>query len=192
MSALGIGALVVGGLWLALLTMVAILLVRQVGLLTLRLDQSDQEAAMDGISVESPIPGAVVPLLPSAGSQLSFLIVLEATCGPCRTVVEDLHGAVIDAPVAVVIGGEPTAAAAMAGHLPASMQVAVGEPADVAITALDLKTSPFLFTFAQDRVAVKDTIRSAEHLVNLITTRNDAARARTNGSHLEVIHAGRA
>ena len=66
MSALAVAVLVLVCVWLGILTLVAVLLVRQVGLLTVRLSAAGQALAVenDGPEVGSNIPEDVTSVLP--------------------------------------------------------------------------------------------------------------------------------
>ena len=65
MSALAIAALVLVCLWLGVLTLVVVLLVRQIGLLTVRLSVSGQVSSLDddGPEVGSAVPEHVASVL---------------------------------------------------------------------------------------------------------------------------------
>ena len=84
MSALAIAALVLVCIWLGVLTLVVVLLVRQVGLLTVRLSTAAQTISLDDDRPEvgSGLPEDVAELMPE--DEPAYLGIISAGCDPCR------------------------------------------------------------------------------------------------------------
>jgi len=166
MSGLEIAALAVVAVWLVVATAVVMLLVRQVGLLTLRADRAAEGPRLDGISVGSAVPEPVAELLPAGGVRTNVLV-LGATCGPCRQLVDDLATAQLTGITLALVEGEPVSGEAVASRLPESVVTVVGPAADTAMKAFDLQTTPFLFIVENGVVVGKDVLRGASHLLSL-------------------------
>ncbi|HEX5973564.1 MAG TPA: hypothetical protein VFY57_00265, partial [Rubrobacteraceae bacterium] len=82
MSALAVTALVLVCVWLGALTLVAVLLVRQIGLLTVRLNVASQTLSLDdGPEVGSDVPEEVASVLPGRDER-SYLLLVSAGCQP--------------------------------------------------------------------------------------------------------------
>lgn len=185
MSAFGIVALAAAGVWLAAASVAVLALLRQVALLTLRLDRMEQGPALDGISLGTPAPPAVAATLPPSGR--AHVLVLSATCGPCRELADELLSAPGGDPLVALIGGEKAAAAAIGQRLPSSIQVVLDPEASAAIDSLDLRTSPFLFRFEDGRVVDKASVRNAAHFVAVVEQAGEE-RAAPEPRPLEVTH----
>jgi hypothetical protein len=166
MTGLELAAVVAVAVWLVVATVVMILLVRQVGLLTLRADRADEGPRLDGISVGRDVPEAVSALLPGVRDRANVLI-LGATCGPCRELVDNLAPARITATTVAVIEGDEAAAEGVASRLPSGIRRVTGARAAAAMKALDLQTTPFLFLVDDGVVVGKDVVRSADHYLTL-------------------------
>lgn len=98
MSALGTTALILAAIWMGILTVVAVLLVRQVAILMVRLERAGTNTAnlpnydpmSEGPDVGSQLPPGVARALPELASGTSHIVLLSATCGPCRDIAEGL------------------------------------------------------------------------------------------------------
>ena len=72
MSGLAIAALTLVCVWLAVLTLAVVLLVRQIGLLTVRLSLANQAISLeeeDGLAAGEPIPEEVLAAVPELGGE---------------------------------------------------------------------------------------------------------------------------
>jgi len=92
MSSLTIAALVLVCAWLGVLTFVVMLLVRQVGLLTVRVTMATQAMSLDddGPDIGSSLPEDVAELMPER--ERAYLLLISAGCEPCRELVAELDG----------------------------------------------------------------------------------------------------
>src|SRR3989337_654595 len=73
--------------WLLLVTLVVLALVRQVGLLTVRIDRGLPRFApdQDGPEIGAPVPTDVLAVLPQLGALgRRQVLLLSAACAPCR------------------------------------------------------------------------------------------------------------
>lgn len=188
MSAFGITALVLAALWLAAASLAILVLIRQVALLTLRLDRIEEGPALDGISVGSLVPETVMAALTASNAEQLHVLVLSATCGPCRELADELAKDPPTQSVIALIGGEREPAAAIGERLPGQVRVVLDPEASQVIDSLDLKTSPFLFTFEGGKVTDKASVRNGAHLLALLDRPTVGERQRQPS--LEVTHAG--
>jgi hypothetical protein len=170
-SSLETVALVLVAAWLALISVLVLLLVRQVGLITVRLDRARSAGApvADGLAVGEHLPPEVTDRLPDTVAQTrGYLLVLGAVCQPCRQLLDDLRDARFDAPVHAVVSGSTEHADAVMELVPDTMQ-AVTEPAATAIVhALEIESTPFVFEVKEGQITAKAMVRGAEHLLAFI------------------------
>jgi len=169
MSPLELTAVVVVAAWLAAVTLVTLLLVRQVGLVTVRLDRDLQGAAPveDGLEVGDPVPEPVRAWLDGRGGP-QFILILGAVCGPCRELAADLEDRSVGSPVLAIISGNPSSARTLQEALPAAIPSMLDPTAHAAVRALAISTTPFVFEVRGGRIAAKAALRGAEHLERFI------------------------
>lgn len=181
MSGLGVLALVVASAWLAVLSVLNALLVRQVALLTARVDP---DYALDGLAIGRRLPRALADLLPDGSGSV---LVLGAGCGPCRELALGLPGTVGPHPVLALIEGDETAAVALAEVLPGDFKVLVGEAANRAYVDLELQTTPFLVTAERREIVHKVVPRGPNHFLSMLANVNET---RSPALRVEVSNAG--
>jgi hypothetical protein len=165
-------ALSVLAVWLGVLTLVMLLVIRQVGMLTVQLAVPRVSLDSDGLEVGSPLPEAVVAKIPQIATARAYLIHISATCTPCRTLVEDLSARPLssDAPLVVLLSGAAELADGLAAQLPADIRV-IRDPDATEIThALQLRSTPFIIAVEERKVHEKAYLHSAQHLAELVTT----------------------
>jgi len=144
-------------LWLAVLSVLSLLLVRQVGILTARQVQlgivSEQESHLvkDSFSVadDGPTEGSMVSetamvLLPELAMSNSTVLFFSSSCVPCRELASKLghHQKEIAGSVALVSGPDELAQA-IANLLPKNFRV-VGDPVATKVAGLlNIHSAPF-------------------------------------------------
>ena len=143
MSALEIAALVLVCAWLGILTFVVMLLVRQVGLLTVRLSTAAQTMSLDddGPEVGSSLPEDVAEVMPDG--ERAYLLLISAGCDPCRELVADLDGHRFEQNIVALVPGRQEQAAELAALLPSGMKVVLDPEATELTESLDLESTPF-------------------------------------------------
>jgi hypothetical protein len=168
MSTLEVAAVVAASAWLAVLSLVAILVVRQTALLTLRADRAEGGASLDGLPLGRALPQAAARAVGDA-SETTHALILSANCSPCRELADAIAD-VADLPprVVAIVSGERNLAEALASRLPAAMPVFFDPIASEAIDSLNLSTTPFAFTFAEGRVANKVGLRGGQHFLTFL------------------------
>jgi hypothetical protein len=175
MSGIGVAAILVTGAWLGVLTLVVVLLVRQIGLLTVRLDLAgpSYEPEHDGPEVGSPIPEAVTSVLPRLRDGRAHLVLLSATCSPCRELAAELQGERLpDAQnVIALVPGREELADGVVAMLPPGV-TAVRDPEATAIAkSLQIQSVPFALQVEDGIVAGRATIpylRTAADLARFV------------------------
>lgn len=157
MSGLEITALILVNAWLAVLTVVIVLLVRQIGLITVRLSLTGEAFSLDngGPEIGSRIPDEVASILPELDERRTYLLLLSATCESCRGVAEDLGGHRIDSTVVALIPGRPEVAEGIADSLPPGIRPIL-DPEAVEISGyLDIQSTPFAICIEDRNVSKK-------------------------------------
>ena len=143
MSALAIAALVLVCAWLGVLTFVVMLLVRQVGLLTVRLSMATQAMSLDddGPEIGSSLPEDVAEVMPEG--ERAYLLLISAGCDPCRELVAELDGHRFEQKVVALVPGRQEQAAELAALLPPGIRVVLDPEATQLAESLDLESTPF-------------------------------------------------
>jgi hypothetical protein len=147
MSALAIAALVLVCIWLGVLTLVVVLLVRQIGLLTVRLSVASQAFSLDndGPEVGSSLPEEVTSVVPELMEERSYLLLISSSCTPCRELVSDLQGEqrFEEQKIVALVPGHEDQAREMAALLPSGIRVVLDPDAARVAGAIDLESTPF-------------------------------------------------
>jgi hypothetical protein len=184
MSALAIVALVLVCVWLGLLTFVVVLLVRQVGLLTVRLSMATQAISLDddGPEVGSTLPEDVAEVVPDG--ERAYLLLISASCEPCRELVVELDGHQFEQSVVALVPGRQEQASELAALLPPGMRVVVDPEATQLAESLDLESTPFAIEVEGGTVTSKvHLFGGASALLEFV----ESAGARAeNGSFVEI------
>jgi hypothetical protein len=143
MSALAIVALVLVCAWLGVLTFVVMLLVRQVGLLTVRLSMATQAISLDddGPAIGSSLPEDVAEVMPE--DEAAYLLLISAGCDPCRELVVELDGHGFEQSIVALVPGRQEQSRELAALLPPSIRVVFDPEATELAESLDLESTPF-------------------------------------------------
>jgi hypothetical protein len=109
--------------WLAVLTFVLLLVVRQVGLMTVRLSIAAPHtpADQDGPDLGASLPGTVTSMIGINGGG-STLVFLSGTCSTCRSLAAEMSRTGVDEDTIVLIGGRPKTAQVVGELLPESLK----------------------------------------------------------------------
>ena len=173
MSGLETAALVAAAIWMGVLSLVVVLLVRQVGLLTVRLDREREEEApvMEGIPLGEALPPDVAAALPAMNGTPTYLLLLGGRCPPCQQLALGLQDESPEQPLVAVISGDE-GGDAIAELLEPHAQV-IREPRASAIAdGLGVATTPFALEVVGGEVVGKAVVRGTEHLMSFM--RNDS------------------
>ncbi|CAN5189382.1 hypothetical protein BH18ACT10_BH18ACT10_03400 [soil metagenome] len=144
MGALAVAALVLVCIWLGVLTLVVVLLVRQVGLLTVRLSMTSQAISLDddGPEIGSSLPEDVASVMPKEDP--AYLLLVSAGCDPCRELVAELDGRRFEQSIVALVPGREEQASEIAALLPSDMRVVLDPEATDLAESLDLESTPFV------------------------------------------------
>jgi hypothetical protein len=157
MSALAIAALVLVCIWLGALTLVVVLLVRQIGLLTVRLSVAGQALSVDndGPEVGSSIPEDVASVLPDLEEERAYLLLISAGCTPCRELVADLGERPFEQDIVALVPGDEGQAGELASLLPSGIRAVLDPEASGVAEALRLESTPFVLEVERGTVTRK-------------------------------------
>jgi hypothetical protein len=170
MSGIGIAALSLVALWLGLLTLVAILSVRQMALLTaeISLNASGFSVLTDGPEVGRPIPDLLGATLAESGLAKAHVVLLSANCVPCRELVVGLKTRRLPNNIVALVTGRETVAGSFVELMPKVMRVVRDPLAQQLALALQIKSTPFAVSVAEGAVTRKRYLRSAADFVALV------------------------
>jgi hypothetical protein len=174
MNGLVIVALILACTWLGILTLVVVLLVRQVTLLTVRLSGLNQQPTLDndGLEVGSNVPEDVTTQLPELEGERAYLLLVSATCTPCRELVDDLSGHYLEQTVTALVPGREEAAEEFARLLPSCGIRPVLDPEAARLAqVLKIQSTPFVMEVERGVITRKaylynggsDLIKFLEH-----------------------------
>ncbi len=155
MSALAIAALVLVCIWLGVLTLVVVLLVRQIGLLTVRLSVAGEATSLDddGLEVGSSVPEDVAAVLPD--QEHAYLLLISSTCTPCWELVTNLGEHHFEQKIVALVPGREEQANELAALLPSGMRVVLDPEATRLAGALQLESTPFALEIERGTVTRK-------------------------------------
>lgn len=182
MSALGVTALALVGAWLGMLTLLLILAIRQIGLLTVRLDpprpqpgsQSLHEVVNDGLKIGMEVPAEVTTAVPECVSGHAYLLLISSICTPCRELVVELQRRRFTPadPMVALVPGRPEAADGVIAMLPTGIR-AIRDPAAgvLAQEHLRLRSTPFALLIEDGVLVGKAFLHTVDDLVRFINAR---------------------
>jgi hypothetical protein len=180
MSALAIAALVLVCIWLGVLTLVVVLLVRQIGLLTVRLSVADRALSVDndGPEVGSRVPEDVALLNPE--EERAYLLLISAGCTPCRELVADLGDRRFEQNIVALVPGSEEQASELATLLPPGIRAVLDPEATSLAESLKIQSTPFALEVERGTVTRKAYLyEGASDLIGFVESGN--ARAETKG-----------
>jgi hypothetical protein len=180
MNGLETAALVLVALWLGSLTLLVVLVIRQVALLTERVDRPGAIHVMeDGPALGSRAPDEVLASLPRMDTGVTHLLLLSASCTPCRQLAEDLRGKALpqNGTTIALVPGRKERADDIAGLLPGEIQVIRDPDATELAHVLALQRVPAAITVERGIVIAKaPPLSSASELLGFL----DRPAARSN------------
>jgi hypothetical protein len=180
MSALAIAAIVLVCAWLGVLTFVVMLLVRQVGLLTVRVTMATQAMSLDddGPDIGSSLPEDVAEVMPER--ERAYLLLISAGCEPCRELVAELDGHRFEQKMVALVPGNQEQAAELVALLPPGIRVVLDPEATQLAESLDLESTPFALEVKNGTVVSKvHVFGGASALVEFVESGN--AREQNRG-----------
>lgn len=178
MTGLQLVAVMAGTVWLAILTVVVILLVRQLGLVTLRLDGFNPQLFLenDGPLVGSDLPSEAVSLIPELVAGKQHLLLISGSCTPCRDLVFDLEREPLGNRVLALVAGRPEVVDAVIDFLPPDV-VPIRDPIATSLSSLlHIRSTPFALEVEDGRISAKSYIRGAQDLRTFVGVDDPQAR----------------
>ena len=173
MSALAIAALVLVCIWLGVLTLVVVLLVRQIGLLTVRLSVADRALSVDndGPEVGSSVPEEVA--LPDLEEERAYLLLISAGCTPCRELVADLGDRRFEQNIVALVPGSEEQASELAALLPPGIRAVLDPEATSLAESLEIQSTPFALEVERGTVTRKAYLyEGASDLIGFVESGN--------------------
>ena len=190
MSGMAFVALAAIGLWMALLTIVSILAIRQIGLLTIRLDVALAHAGRDianaGPLLGSEVPSAAVSILPELRVEHRIVLLLSAGCAPCQSLAADLGSQplVDSTTVIALVPGDNAQAQKLIYALPNDIQSIRDPVAGELTTIFQLTTSPFVVEIRDGKITRKSVVAQAVDLRDFLVL--DSAESFVQTRHATV------
>lgn len=168
MEAIALGA---AALWMGFLTLVVLLLVRQVGLIAARLEESSTlfSLADDGLSVGTKVPDDAILLLPDLAAGVRHIVVMSASCAPCRTLVTDLNAHPPTRDFIAIMPGREQQAQTMIDFLPPGARPVTDPDAKELSNLLRVRSTPFGLQVTNGIVTSKRFLTSASDLRRLMS-----------------------
>lgn len=182
MSGLAIAALALVGIWLGALTLVVVLLVRQVGLLTIRFSAAAQSLSPDndGPEVGSDVPEDVTSALPELEGERAYLLLASASCTPCRELVDDIGDRRFEQKIIALVPGNEEQAGELAGLLPSGIRPVLDPEATRLAGTLEIESTPFAVEVERGTVTRKTYLyEGAADLVEFLETGHPSAEKKS-------------
>lgn len=168
MSSLAALAVVIAAIWLAALTVAVVLVVRQIGLLTIRLTYSAPHGAAEehGPAIGAPVPDSVVETLGLNG-QGRALVFLSCSCTPCRDFASQVTIEQLAGDTTIAISGREELARGVASLLPEGSEALFDPASDDLAQAFGIQMVPFALYLTEGHVHSKTYLRTPEDLASL-------------------------
>jgi hypothetical protein len=144
-NGIAVAALILVCVWLGVLSFVVVLLVRQIGLLTVRLSVASQALSVDndGPEVGSKVPEEVSSVVPDLERESAYVLLLSATCAPCRELASDVGGRRFEQNIVTLVPGDEQMAGELASLLPSGMHTVLDPEATRLADVLGVSSTPF-------------------------------------------------
>jgi hypothetical protein len=185
MSGLAVAALVLAGIWLGTLTLVVVLLVRQIGLLTVRLSVVGQAQAFslanDGPEVGGNVPEEVAAALPEVGGGRAYVLLISASCTPCRELAAGIRQHDFEQTVMALVPGHEELADELVALLPPGVRVVRDPEATELAQALSISSTPFAVEVERGIVTKKAYLfDGASDLIKFVEAEKVPSQAKAN------------
>lgn len=163
-------AFILMSVWLGVLTLIIVLTIRQIGVMTVQLSMIGPGFSVDkdGPEVGSSIPDVVTTALPQMNAEPTTIMLISATCTPCRTLAEDLRKYRFDSPVVTLLTGRQELADSLAETLSANTHIVRDPQATQIAEAFNIHSTPFALKVESGKVKLKTYVRTANHFLALV------------------------
>lgn len=162
--------------WLSILSIVLLLTVRQIALLTERLDKAGTSTSLDrdGIDIGVVVPDKVIAALPQLADGRTYLLLLSSICGPCREMATALGRHAFEDDIVALVPGPAELAETLIAELPSTV-LAIADPVATDVAShLQLESTPFAFAIEGGRVTGKAYLHSDDDFLDLLTFQTEA------------------
>ena len=197
-------ALVVGSVWLGVLTLVIVLSVRQIGLLTVRLsttrnneipetiEESDFSVDSDGPEVGSEIPEEMTSVLPDLSQDgMHHILLVSANCSPCRELASELRRQSFTSPVTALVAGRNEGLAdGLEELLPSGVRTVRDPEATKLARSLNIQSTPFAVAVGNGRVVKKTYVYRPADFVEFVEDRSTSTPVEITTKLKEIDHVG--
>lgn len=174
MSTLELIVLTGVALWLAGLTFIVLVLVRQVGIVSIKLTPQlnvahATEHARTELIIGEPLHADVLRILPELREGLRYLTYLSPTCSSCRRFVSELSDAeaLPSGLILLMTGPKRTALAMVEGMVPAGIRVVHAPEAEEVAERIGIDSTPFLVQTFDGVLMGWSGVNGVEDLYNL-------------------------
>lgn len=203
MNALALVALALAAIWLAALTLVVILCIRQIALLTVMASEQryaamptvvdDFSVADDGPELGASVPQKMLSEIPELAGEGACILLLSATCGPCRKLATDLRtrrfpAAHAQMPVIALVTGREELAEGLVPLLSSGIRILRDPAAMEYAQALHIQSTPFAVAIAAGIVTKKGFMYSGTDFIRFVKSSadNTTSSGSSDSTSLEV------
>lgn len=160
MSDTELAALVLIAVWLALLSLAVLIVIRQLGFITLQLHGSGL-ATEDGPIIGTVLSSSIVAAVPELAVGLHYLIFLATDCRPCLNFASELTDSGFTHPdLVVVYSGGNKSDDKLADLLPAAMRRYEPDRASLLQDQLTVNATPSILQVEEGVIVGKGLLRS--------------------------------
>jgi hypothetical protein len=154
--------------WVLVLSLVVLLLVRQVSLLSVRLTLAGATVAqaLDGPELGTDVPASIADLLPAR--RHVALLALSADCNACRELAAALHGRALPTEVVALVSGNGDAASVLVDLLPAELPRILEPQASRLLEELEVRSRPFALVLEGRIVRAKGSVHEPHDLFRFL------------------------
>lgn len=171
MNTMGLLAISFVTLWLLLLTLSIILIIRQIGILTVQVSTGQANAheflQNDGPEVDRALPNDVLQRLPTLIDVPTCIILISSTCTTCRELVTELYHQPLAVRTVALLAGSDELANPLSELLPSSIEVIRDPEASEMASSLRIQSTPFGFVVEEGIVRQKSYLYTFESLLDL-------------------------
>ncbi len=168
--------LALAGTWLLVLTLIVVLLIRQVGLITIQLSHrqpANFDAVEDGPEIGSQMAEKVVDALPKLQElQPYFLLLLSSSCVPCRELASTISRLESRTELIVLLAGSDELAQGMTELLPKDLVVIRDPKATDLADAMRIHSTPFAVKILDGTVMGKQYVHQISDLRQLMISQD--------------------
>ena len=163
-------SVVAGAIWLVLLSVLMLVIIRQIGILTVRLSFADATPLLDqdGPEVGSQVPEAVLAILPELETKQMPLLLVSSHCAPCRDLVMTLSQRSVNARVITLLAGQEQLADDLAGLFPKNFRIIRDPDATIIAESLKIQSTPFTIGFREGRIVKKAYVYSFDTFLDFV------------------------